>query len=144
MIFRKNIVLFSGAFLFLFTFSCTSVKEGDNESWRLTQDELGELVGNARHFLLMGRRKFKLSLDDRYIIKRSKPEIRDHYTGDKEGKISLSWNITGGRRIIAVAEGELLETSRFWRVNVVSRTPQVIFKKPGEEVNVSPESLNLK
>jgi hypothetical protein len=108
------------------------------------EDEM-YLIKNARQILLDSK-KIKLNSKEKYILRTTQPKLRCYYEKNKCGKASIIWDVSGERRVIAIAEGELATTKRKWKV-MTFKKPAEIYVTPDAAKRLSPEAkkrLNIK
>ena len=127
---------------------CATTPYVVKESDKLTNREKYHLFDYSRHFIIKtvitkaeqkeiaqkkekkkNKREVKrndLTPQERTILKKlitsKDPDVRVHYTGPKQGKLSLSWVLPGKLQVIVSAEGKLdLSGSKEanWRLNVI-------------------------
>jgi len=121
----RAVLIFSVFSLLLSLLS--SCRSGEiSESDKLNPAEQKFLADNAREIFLKSK-KFKLTPLEMEFIRNNEPEKGFAYTGYKEGKASLSWQVSENKRIILIIEGDLLKEDRTWRV-IVSRQDDVIYQ----------------
>jgi hypothetical protein len=102
------------------------------DSDKLSPSEKRALINNARDFIFKSK-KLKLKPSEIDIISTRKPDMRISYSAPKEGRASISWEISPKRKILALAAGKLLEEDRFWMVKIITQN-DVIYMKDGKEV----------
>ncbi|OGV39416.1 MAG: hypothetical protein A2020_09320 [Lentisphaerae bacterium GWF2_45_14] len=130
----------------------------------LSDGEKAMLVENARTILiksgktvdlpfekkidLNGRQKSRekpgtrpFSFDEKNVVKRTNPELRFYYTGDKEGRAVVSWKLSSTRNVILVATGQLIEKEKIWTMSVVDSEDVVVTPEARRNLERSGSSL---
>lgn len=115
------------------TVSCSSGTSWEiSESDKLTQSETRMIIAHARIFVRKQAVKLKLTPEESATIEESEPKIRTHYTGYKQGKLSLEW-VFPKKQFFAVANGDLRNT-RDWYVSISKKADVIYYNK-----NASPQ-----
>jgi hypothetical protein len=125
--------------------SLTGCKTGLTEPEKLSAEDEMYLIKNARQ-ILVDSKKINLNSAEKKYVMTIQPKMRYHYTDDKTGKASITWEPPGQRTIIAIAEGELAASSRKWKVMTLKK-PGAIYVTPDAAKRLSPEAkkrLNIK
>lgn len=81
------------------------------------------------------------SLEDKMIVKKTEPQIRCYYTGDKEGRVTVSWQLSDTRRVTFIAKGKLLEKEKTWEMSVVNSEDLVVTPEARKALEKSGSTL---
>lgn len=151
---KINMRILSGLLL-AFLFALAGCKSSSNSSFEeLSDDEKSMLVENARVIFVKYGKTEGLTLDeklkqiealknkkdntakqslarsfseeDKFIVKKTNPQLRFYYSGDKEGRATVSWKLPNSRTVIFVASGRLLEKEKIWTMSVVNSEDLVV------------------
>ena len=66
------------------------------------------------------------SMQEKFIVKKTKPVMRFYYTGDKEGKAMITWKLTNTKSVTLIAAGQLTEKDKMWAMSVVNSEDVVV------------------
>lgn len=88
---------------------------------KLVDKEKFALIDYVRGFVLCSKR-LKLTAEERKVIQSTDPVIRIHYTAPKTGKMSMRWDLSRERHLLAFCQGPLLTSKNpsDWKVTVIT------------------------
>jgi len=116
---KKKSIIFIALITALIMSGCSTVKNKD-DIVKLTHSEYEELVAYARTSIeSMPERKVSKS-EKEYVVSHE-PMFRVNYTGDKEGKYYLIWDVNNSKSIQCQGDGYIMDfKNSMKRVSVVS------------------------
>ena len=139
--------LFGLFFVFLFSAAGCKSTSGFDE---LSDGEKEMLVENARVIFVKSGKSENLSfeeklkiaeskdknkkkpvarpfaMEEKFIVKRTKPEMRFYYTGDKEGRATITWKLSRTKSVALIATGKLIEKDKMWNMSVVNSEDLIV------------------
>lgn len=113
---------------------CQTAVPGPSGYIELTEDEIQELINEARANAGYTGAVKKRQYDQQDIIFHTYPEVRQHYTADKFGKVTLRWKLTDTKTYKVVFSGELTDRDE--------REIKVSVTRVGEQINLG--NINVK
>lgn len=116
---KKNLIAFISFVAVFIIAGCTTVKN-KSDFVKLTHSEYEDLVSYARTSIeSMPERK--VSKTEKEYVASHEPMFRVNYTGDKEGKYYLIWDINNSKSIQCQGNGYIMDfKNSMKRVSVVS------------------------
>ena len=76
------------------------------------------MVNFARYAL--NESKKILTEEDRALITKNEPEIKEYYTGYKTGRMSMSWQLPS-KKVTIIATGRLLSDTMNWQLSITKK-----------------------
>ena len=97
-----------------------SCSTGDNISDpnSISDKERVDKVNFARYAL--NESKKILTEEDRALITKNEPEIKEYYTGYKTGRMSMSWQLPS-KKVTIIATGRLLSDTMNWQLSITKK-----------------------
>jgi hypothetical protein len=97
-----------------------SCSTGDNISDpnAISDKERVDMVNFARYSL--NQTKKILTDEDKALITKNEPVIKEYYTGYKTGRMAMSWELPS-KKVTIIATGRLLSDTMSWQLSITKR-----------------------
>ena len=125
------------AFSLLLPLVLCSCSTGENISDpnAISDKEKVDMVNFARQALNQTNKI--LTDEDKASITKNEPEVKEHYTGYKTGRMAMSWELIN-KKVTIIATGRLLSSSMKWQLAVTKKEAAWTTKnKAGEKTETT-------
>ena len=108
------------AFSLLLPLTLCSCNTGENISDpnAITDKEKVDMVNFARQALNQSNKI--LTDEDKALITKNEPQVKEYYTSYKTGRMAMSWELTN-KKVTIIATGRLLSSSMGWQLAVTKK-----------------------
>jgi hypothetical protein len=97
--------------------SCNTTENISDEN-AISDKERVDMVNFARHSLNVSKKI--LTDEDKALIMKKEPEIKEYYASYKTGRMAMSWELTN-KKVTIIATGRLLSDAMGWELAVTKK-----------------------